>query len=299
MSPTARTPDVPPSGAEGLASRNRSGAIGLLVEDVGNPFSAAIHRAVEEVARARGALVLAASLDENAERERRVAGMLIERGADGLVIVPCADDYGWMRDHQRAGVAFVFADRAPQPLQADAVLSDHRASARQGVEHLLAGGHRRIAFLGDNLRIQTARDRYAGYCDVLTQTGLPIAPELVRTDLRTAAAACEATVDLLRTAAPTAIFAGQNLVLVGAIQALRRLDRQDRVALLGFDDLTLADLLQPSVSVIAQQPDMIGHLAAQRLFARLDGDTSAPSVQHVATRLITRGSAEITPRPGR
>lgn len=297
--PTERTPDVPPTATTGSTSRRRSGAIGLLVEDVGNPFSAAIHRAVEEVARARSMLVLAASLDENAERERRVAGMLIERGVDGLVIVPCADDYDWIREHQRAGVAFVFADRAPQPLHADAVLSDHRAGTRQGIEHLLAGGHTRIAFLGDDLRIQTARDRYAGYCDVLTQAGLPIAPELVRTDLRTAAAAREATIDLLRTAAPTAIFAGQNLVLVGAIQALRRLDRQDRVALLGFDDLILADLLQPSVSVIAQQPDMIGHLAAQRLFARLDGDTAPPSARQVVTRLIPRGSAEITPRPGR
>lgn len=287
----------------GPPARPRSGAIGLLVEDVGNPFSAAIQRAVDEVARAHGVLVLvlvlAASLDENAARERRAAEMLIGRGVDGLIVVSCGDDYGWIREHQRAGVAFAFADRAPQPRYADAVLSDHRAGARQGVEHLFAGGHRRIAFLGDDLHIQSARERYAGYCDVLTSGGLPIAPELVRADLRTAAAARDATVELLRTAAPTAIFAAQNLVLVGAIQALRRLDRQDRVALLGFDDLTLADLLQPSVSVVAQQPDIIGNLAAQRLFARIGGDTSAPGVRLVATRLITRGSAEIAPRPDR
>ena len=179
------------------------------------------------------------------------------------------------------------------------MLSDHRAGARQGVEHLLAGGHRRIAFLGDDLHIQSARERYAGYCDVLDQRRP--ADRAGARPRRSAHGGRRARRDLelLRTAAPTAIFAGQNLVLVGAIQALRRLDRQDRVALLGFDDLTLADLLQPSVSVVAQQPDVIGNLAAQRLFARLDGDASTPAVRLVATRLITRGSAEIAPRPER
>jgi LacI family transcriptional regulator len=96
--------------------------------------------------------------------------------------------------------------------------------------------------------------------------------------------------------APTALLTGQNLITIGAVRALQRLGLQRRVALLGFDDFPLADLLDPPVSVVAQDPALLGRTAAERLFARLDGDRTPPRNVVVPTRLIPRGSGEIRPR---
>src|SRR5216683_1937362 len=95
--------------------------------------------------------------------------------------------------------------------------------------------------------------------------------------------------------APTALFAGQGLLTTGVCRALRRMGLQHQVALVGFDDIPLADLLEPGITVMAQDPTAMGRAAAELLFRRMDGDRS-PSVHHVIpTRLITRGSGEIRP----
>ena len=118
---------------------------------------------------------------------------------------------------------------------------------------------------------------------------------LVRTGLRDSDAAARALDELLALPdPPTAFFTGQNLLTIGGIQALRRAGLEHRVALIGFDDVALADFVQPAISVVAQDPQAIGRAAAELLFRRLDGDTS-PSVHHVvAVKLIVRGSGEIS-----
>ena len=103
------------------------------------------------------------------------------------------------------------------------------------------------------------------------------------------------TAMLLGDEPPTALFTAQNLVTIGALKALRRLGRQHEVALVGFDDFLLADVLDPPVTVVAQDPQLIGQLAAEQLFRRSDGDTSPFTTQVVPTRLIPRGSGEIPP----
>ena len=95
---------------------------------------------------------------------------------------------------------------------------------------------------------------------------------------------------------PTAIFSSQNLVTIGVIRALRQRGRHRDTALVGFDDVPLADLLEPGVTVVAQDPQTIGRIAAERVFARLDGDDAPPMRSIVPTRLIERGSGEIEPR---
>jgi LacI family transcriptional regulator len=97
--------------------------------------------------------------------------------------------------------------------------------------------------------------------------------------------------------APTAIFSSQNLVTVGAMSALQSLGMDNSVALVGFDDFPLADLLRPPVTVMAQDPGRIGRVAARRLLERLGGDDGAPRETLVPTRLIARGSGELPPRP--
>ena len=274
----------------------RSFMVGLMLEDVSNPYSSGIYRAVENVARERGVGLLAGSLDEDPDRERELAARLVARRVDGLIMVPAGRDHGYLRDEQEMGTAFVFVDRPPTMLPADSVLADNKEGAMAAVRHLIGHGHRRIAFLGDLASIATCQDRYAGYRLALREAGLAADPRFVRPDLRTAAAAAAAATELLTgPEPPSALFSAQNLITLGTVRALRACGAQHRVAMVGFDDVPLADLLDPPVTVVAQDVLAIGTLAAQILFRRIDGDTSEAQAHVVPTRLIERGSGEIPP----
>jgi LacI family transcriptional regulator len=274
----------------------RTHTIGLLVEDVGNPFSAAVHRAVEDVARERGGFVLSGSLDEDPDREYELLRALIDRRVDGVVLAPAGEDYRHLVAEQAAGTSVVFIDRRPASLVADCVVSDNRGGARTGVQHLISAGHRSIGYLGDRWSITTARDRYAGYTDALTAAGLVADPRWARHDLRSIEEARRATLDLLSAEpAPEALFAGQNLITIGALRALHEKGLESTVALVGFDDFLLADMLRPGVTVVAQQPYQVGKLAAERLLARISGDDSLPREYLIDTVLIERGSGELAP----
>jgi LacI family transcriptional regulator len=212
--------------------------------------------------------------------------------------MPTGTDQSYLRPEIEAGLAVVFVDREASFLDADTVLATNRAGAREAVEHLIGMGHRRIAFLGDLTNIATAADRYKGYTDALQAAGLTIDEQIVRTDLHTRDTAQRAAESLLRLPAsegPTALFASQNLITIGAIQALHLHDLQHLVALVGFDDIELASMLDPGVTVVAQDPYAIGRAAAELLFARLDGYTGPSEHRTISTRLVIRGSGEIRP----
>jgi LacI family transcriptional regulator, galactose operon repressor len=275
----------------------RTASIGLLLEDVANPFSAALARAVEDEAAPRGVVVLSASLDDDPGREREFVREFGARHVDGLLLVPAAADQSHLAPELRAGTAVVCVDRPARNLEVDSVVATNALGARDAVRHLGAGGHRRIAFLGDRASIDTAQRRFEGYRDGLSALDLPLDPRLVVHDLRDTGEADGAVTALLGGPnPPTALFTAQNLITIGAVRALRRLGLEHAVALVGFDDFPLADLLSPGVTVVAQDAAAIGRIAAGLLFDRIAGDRRPPQTRLVPTALVRRGSGEIPPR---
>jgi LacI family transcriptional regulator len=273
-----------------------SASIGVVFDDVANPFHAAVLRGIETVARTRGVLPLVGSSDEDADRERELAEAFLSRRVDGLIVVPSGGDHSYLRADRDAGVGLVFVDRPPAFIDADAVLSDNPGGATIATEHLITAGHRRIGFLGDQRRIFTASERLRGYREALARHGIPFDEALVRTELHDSAAASDATDSLLALDdPPTALFTAQNLITIGAVERLRALDAHRRVALVGFDDLPLADVVEPGLTVVAQDAGELGRLTAERLFARLDGDGGPTRRVIVPTTLIERGSGELAP----
>jgi LacI family transcriptional regulator len=277
--------------AASLRQGKRSNTLGLVIEDVANPFYSAIAKAVEDVARVRGCLLITASAGEDPERERELVGALVRRRVDAVLIVPAGRDHRYLEASGLAGRA-VFLDRPPVRRRADTVLVDNAAGARRAVEHLLAAGHRRVAFVGDDDRLFTARERLKGYRAALAEAGLTVAPELVavaNSTLEAAAAAVRRVLELPRSRRPTAVVTGNNRCTVGALHALN--GRRDAVALVGFDDFELADLI--GVTVIRTDPAQIGRLGAELAFSRMDGDTRRPQRVVLGAELICRGSGEI------
>jgi LacI family transcriptional regulator len=263
-----------------------------------NPFSASLHRAVEDEARLRGVQVFTGSLDEDPLRERELARAFTMRRADGLILAPASPEQSYLGADVAVGTPVVFVDRPPVGLSADAVLTTNVTSAAEAVAHLAWHGHQRIACLGDYSRIATAADRWRGYRNALDERGLAYDSALVIHELHDSTAAEAAVMALLRQSdPPTALFTSQNLVTIGAVRALRRLGLHHDIALVGFDDFPLSDLLEPGVTVVAQNPTLMGRTAARALFARIDGETGLPREHWIPTTLIRRGSGEIRPGP--
>jgi LacI family transcriptional regulator len=277
-------------------SVRRTATVGALLQDVSNSFSSSLLRSLDDACHQRDVAVLAGSLDEEPERERQLVESLVRRRVDGLLLMPATDRQDYLADDLRAGLPVVFVDRHPHGVDADSVTVDNALGAQLAAEHLVGHGHRRIAFLGDLPRIETAAARLAGFRAALADLGRPLDDGLVVTALRSEAAATEALLTLLDgPEPPTAVFAARNTLAVGAVRALRQRGAAGSTALVGFDDFPLSDLLDPPLTVLRQDVGAMGGAVVDRLFARIDGDGSPPQHIVVTPQLLVRGSGEVRP----
>jgi LacI family transcriptional regulator len=283
----------------------RTSGIGLVLEDVADPFYSTLTRAVEQVAAEHGCLLFTGSCDDDPRKERELALALCARRVDGLLIVPAAPDHSYLASEVEAGLPAVFIDRPPVNLAADVVVTDNIGGVRSGVGHLIAAGHQRIGYLGDTPSIYTAHRRLLGFRSVMAEHGLPVDerwiamgrfdPVRLRTELERL---------LAGPGRVTALFTGNNRLTVGVVRELARLSALAAVppgvgpALVGFDDFELADVVVPGVTVVAQDPAGLGRAAARLLFERLDGLADPPRRVVLPTELIVRGSGESAPWSG-
>ncbi|MFG2129528.1 LacI family DNA-binding transcriptional regulator [Streptomyces sp. NPDC048751] len=272
-------------------------AIGLIVPDMSNPFFATVVSGIESVTHDRGLTLLVGSSAQDAERERSLVGTFLARRVSALLMAPTPSaDHGYLKAERAAGLPVVFLDRPGSGLTTDSVLSSNRGGAREGTAHLIRHGHQRIGFVGDTpAALYTRRKRLEGYRDALVAAGLPYDRALVAGghDVRGAAAETERLLTLADP--PTALFAANNFASMGAVLGLARAGRKD-VALVGFDDIPLAEALEPALTVVAQEPTAMGATAATIALARLDGDRSRARSTEIPTRLVPRGSGELRPR---
>jgi LacI family transcriptional regulator len=273
--------------ASTLRRRGTSASIGLVIEDLANPFYSLVARAVEDAASERQSVLITGSSEGSPLLERQLIGVLIGRRVDGLIVVPEPIDHSFLLRDLRAGTPVVFLDRPPAGLEADSVVLDNCGGAQLAVAHLIAEGHRRIAIVGDPESLWTASERLRGYRAELAAAGIGEDPSLIRLGSRAVGDAERMTRELLALPSPpTAIFAANNRNCIGVLRGLG--DRRDGVVVVGFDDFELADML--GVSVVAYDPAELGARAARRLFARIDGDDAPAGHEVLATRLIVRGS---------
>jgi LacI family transcriptional regulator len=283
--------------ARSLRPGQSTATIGLVIGDLGNPFYAAVARGVEEVAARRRHLLVTASSEDEPRRERELLQAMLRHRVDGLLVIPAGRDGGdhaHLRIERQLGTPVVFLDRPPTGLDADVVMMDNRGGARRAVEHLIAHGHRRIGIVGDAPSFFTVRERVRGCREALAHAGLQLDESLVRLRPHDTEEAAAVAAELLALPdPPTAIFATNNRMSVGVLRALR--DGSPPVALVGFDDFELADMVATPVTVVRYNAGELGRRAAHVLFARLDGDDGPPQRVVVLTELVQRGSGELVP----
>lgn len=272
----------------------RTNTIGLLLKDISNPFSSSLHRAIEDLARAEGFDVIAGSMDELPEREAELISTFISRRVDGLIIVPTTSDHKYLEKERKSGLRFVFIDRPANNFNADVVVSTNRISAKEATEHLIKYGHKRIAYMGDSQDIYTAAERFAGYKSALAKAKIKLDNSIVHHGVTDREDIERFTNSILSGSnRVTAIFSSQNYVTIEAIRALAQRDLSKEIALVGFDDLPFADLVKPGISLVTQDINKMAEVAANLLFARINGTKEKVGVYEIPTIFTARGSGEI------
>ncbi|MFI7229340.1 LacI family DNA-binding transcriptional regulator [Nonomuraea angiospora] len=215
--------------ARNLRAGNTSATVGLLIEDLANPFYAGIAAAAAQYALEHDTMLITASSEENAGRERALLLEMCQRRVDGLLVVPAGDaDHVYLRPEIERGTPVVFLDRPPRNLLADTVLIDNAGGARQAIEHLVAAGHERIGVISDWLSISTMAERLTAAQEALERAGVPYRADLIKYGLHTVPDAQAAVTEMLAgPEPPTAIFALNNRLTLGALGALDNRLRPD------------------------------------------------------------------------
>jgi LacI family transcriptional regulator len=266
--------------------------IGFVVESISDPFFAEVIDAVEHQMSRHGRSVLVTSTRRDPGWERDVIGRMLQRRVAGLLLCPTGDDHSWL---DTGRVPIVLVDRPAPGLAADLVeIDDHRA-AFDAVAHLIAHGHRRIAYVGDTPAIPTSAARLAGYRDALAHHRVEADEGLVDCHSATSQAAAHAVSALIGgPRPPTAILSATTRASLGVVPALHSAGRTD-IALVAFGDFPMADALRPAVTVVDHPGHEIGRVAAERLLARLEAPGLPVERIQVPARIIERGSGELGP----
>lgn len=269
-------------------------AVGLVVENIADPFMSEVTCAVEEVAREREKFVIITSAGYAPENEQQVVTGLANRRVAGLILIPTSGDHSYL-SMDRLQVPVVFVDRPPIQFEADTVVADNEGGARLATEHLIRHGHRRVAFVGDRMHVYTTRLRYQGYRAAMAQAGLPVDERLVRVDATGVQDSTIVMGQLLALAdGPTAVMSASHGSSLGVVRALHQNGRTE-VAHVSFDDFVGAESLTPPVTAVYQDPQRMGRQAATLLFDRIDGEAGPFRRVQLPVRLIVRGSGELPP----
>lgn len=279
--------------ARNLRTR-RTQAVGVVIPDIENPFFTSVVCGIEEVLRAADYSLLLANSNEDAARERRNVEALQAEAIAGMIFTPSGSELGFYRELSEAGMPLVAVSRQVPNLSVDCVLVANKEGARQAVEYLIGLRHHRIALISGPARISTAKERLRGYEQALAAAGIPVSADLVQyADFRQAGG-YEAMRSLLALPEPpTAVFAGSNLMTLGALQAIHEagLRIPADIAIIGFDDMPWAVSLQPPLTAVAQPAFEVGVSAAKLLLARLANPSAPVKRVRLDTRLVLRASA--------
>lgn len=285
--------------ARGLR-RGTTHSIALIVPDITNPFYPAIARGVEDAARRHGFAVVLGNTDGDPKRERAYLDILRTRWVDGVLFAGVGGDVDELRTLMAQGVPAVVIARDVDGGHIDTVLADGFAGMRLATVHLLRLGHRRIAFVGGPRALPVARERLLGYRRALREYGVGARPSLVVSgDFRVDGGRAAIRRLLARREGFTAVVAANDLMAIGAMEALRSAGRQipQDVAVVGFDDIPFAAYVDPPLTTVVQPTYRLGALAVERLLSLMRGDHGGPRRIVLQPQLVIRRSCGAD-RPG-
>ena len=274
--------------------RSVSDVVGLVINDLTNPFFAEMTVGLEAALQTAGLIPFLANTGESPARQALVMRTMREHGAVGYVLCPAiGTDAADLAEVRGWGLPVTTVMRRLPGDWLSSVTPDNVGGARRATEHLLRLGHRRIAFLGGRSGMVVHEERRAGWEKALRHAGLPADPSLVVESTPNRAGGALALQRVLSVAEPpTAALCFNDVVAIGVIYALdgRGLAAGRDFAVVGFDDIADARLIHPPLTTVAVESQRLGEHAAAILLEQLAGTAAGP--QHITgdARLIVRAS---------
>jgi LacI family transcriptional regulator len=284
---------VPNTLARSLRSR-RTNTLALVLSDITNPFFTTVARGVGDAAGDAGFMVIVCNTDEQEAEEQKYVHMLLQKRVDGVLLVPArsaADSLKWVEAQQTPAVIL---DRRVENAHADVVRCDSETGAYQLGRLLTDLGHRAIALLAGPVGVSTSDDRVTGFWRALEEAGASQESRVYHGEFTQQSGRSMTGLALSDATRPTALFAANNFIAIGALQGLRDLGCRvpEDVALVGFDDLPPALVTFPFLTVAAQPAYEMGVRAVELLVARLQSEAPGPFQEVVLpTELIIRQSS--------
>ncbi len=286
--------DYRPNALARALRRGETNTLGLILPDSANPFFAEIGRGIEATAFGLGYSVILCNTEGNLDNECLYLDVLSKKQVDGMILVAAGDQTDSLRTLQSQRVPMVVVDRDLPEVEIDAVLADNRHGGYLATRHLIELGHRRIGCIAGPSNVTPSAQRVTGYREALAEANLPVDENLISRGDFHPESGWAATLAILRqTEPPTAIFACNDLMAIGALRAAAETGRQvpADLAIVGFDDIDLASYTIPPLTTIAQPKLEMGRRAVQFLIERL-ADKARPARREVLpTTLVVRGSS--------
>lgn len=288
-----------PNQAARTLKGDRTRMIGFIIPSIADPFFSSCAEAAQAVAQANDSLLIVLATQNDPQVEIDSVSTLIRHRADGLIIAPANSKSKGLREIlQRISAPVVALDRPITGSTIPSVVTDNFAGAQLATRHLIEHGYKRIACLTGEINLYTIHERIRGYRKAIESAGLEC---ILNTSIQDYKSVEHAVENMLAAAdPPDAIFTLKNSVTIHTFEALQKLNVSvpGSIALLGYDDFELAATLRPSISVVRQPIDEIGHIAAQLLFERLLGPdktrssavSNRPQQVQLKTHLIRRSS---------
>jgi LacI family transcriptional regulator len=288
-----------PNQAARILKGHPTRTIGLIIPSIADPFFARCAEAAQSVARANDSLLIVTTSQNDLQSELESINALVSHRADGLIISPSNSESTELSNALAGtGVPVVAMDRPLSGSAIPSVVADNFVSASGATRHLIEHGYKRILSMTGELGLYTIRERVNGYRRAIESAGLPCLLDTSITDYKSAEQAVKNR--LAEPEPPDAILTLKNSTTIFVFEVLQklRLAIPDQMALLGYDDFELAEVMRPSVSVVQQPVAEIGRNAAELLFEELTpqarnghaAESACPKQIQLGTRLIRRRS---------
>jgi LacI family transcriptional regulator len=282
-----RAVEYTPHGVARSLRLGHTRSIGLIVGDILNPFFTSLAKAVEARASEMGYMVILANSDEDPAKELRLIRVLLEHRVAGILLAPAGHDAKYLATlTELVRIPLVLVDRPLPGSQLDAVVVDNKLAARMVTDYLIRLNHRRIAIVIGRQHLWTTDQRVQGYRQGLRGAGIRESMDIELVADSQIETAYEATQRLLSLAdVPTAIFAANNLMMLGALEAILDMGFEcpGRISLAGIDDFVWSSAIRPRLTTVSQPIAEMGRRAVERLFERVAKNTEG---KRLAARLI-------------
>ena len=280
----------------GLATSLRTGrtnTIGVMIPDITNPFFGQLMRGCEDVLYAAGYSIFLCNTGEDPIKERRYLDMLVNRGVDGLIMVGSRSNSEVLTAVVQDSFPIVTVDSPEQQGNKTVIGIDNIGGAKMAVKYLIDCGHTRIAHLGGPAQRLAADHRLQGYRQALENAGIPYDETLVDRCAPTIRGGYQSSLALIPSKKPTALFCYNDLMAVGAMVACRQLDLNipHDIAIVGFDDIAIASLVEPALTTVQVRQYDLGRLSSDLLLERLSGKEITQTYVQFPVELMIRNSS--------